>query len=508
MQIREKMRVRNRFSCALLLVLLAWGVSLRLHHLDHRSMWVDELFTLAIAQYHPFVPEQGQPLFRRIQVMQITDDDSFLTAKAAEQSPPLNDLLEKATITWFGATELAARLPAAFFACLLLIWFGGFALRHPDPAIRYVLRWCVFLLALHPALILYAQEGRAYSAGASLLGMAGLLWMLRWRSGWQHWRPPGWVEIALFGLASYSHYNATLLAALLLVPDGLMAIRQRSLQGFIRLGFLAAVVCSWLFLNAHTILYTSEGGVAWADAKPWDQVIWNAIQDALAILHPYWLVIAAVLLVLLIAVKNIRLNANNYLSRTTELWLCILAGLTLVYLLLAGKVAATAGMAHPRFFIFVVPFVIVMIALLLAEIRHRFAILTLALLFVACSGQSMRLQESTNNDDFRSMTTTAIQGIDAGTVFLYPLAPLRDVYRVSLHRYLGVDPIQQMTGITEAQDAAQICRQLKGKEHVVALGHAWGQSLVDAVYTICGQQWPSRTVDRFHQTFTEHWRVK
>jgi hypothetical protein len=502
------MKLAVRLSGVFLIAILACGIGLRLHHLDKRSMWVDELFTLAIAKYHPLVPEAGQPLYRRIQVMQIRDGDSFLTAKAAEQSPPLNDLLEKATVNWFGATEFAARLPAAVFACLLLVWFAGFAWRHPDPSVRRVLRWSLYLLALHPALVLYAQEGRAYSAGVSLLGMGGLLWMLRWRAGWRHWHPPGWVEIALFSLACYAHYNAALLVALLLVPDTVMTIRQRALQGWARLGTLTLVVCVWLLLNAHTILYTSKGGVGWGDSKPLDQLIWNATQDAAAILHPYWLILAALLLVFLIGAKNWKTRAHDYLSSATAQKLCSLAVLTVIYLVLAGKVAATAGMAHPRFFIFVVPFVTVMFATLLAEIRQDWAIFSLALLIAACASPSMRLENSSNTDDFRSMTIAAVRGSDGNTEFLYPLSPLRDVYRVSLHRYLGVDPIRRMTEIAVEQDAGQVCERLKGKGQVVALGHAWGQPLVDAVYKTCGQQWPSRTIERFHNTFTEHWRVK
>ncbi len=115
------MSLRRRWLAGLLGVLVAFGVGLRLHHLDEKSLWADELFTLAIAKYYPFLPEEGQPLYRRISVLQIGDGDTYLTAKAAEQSPPLNDLLEKITVTWLGTTEFAARLPAvvarAFCCC-------------------------------------------------------------------------------------------------------------------------------------------------------------------------------------------------------------------------------------------------------------------------------------------------------------------------------------------------------------------------------------------------------
>jgi len=101
---------------ALVTSLLFLGIGLRVHQLDQRSLWVDELFTLAIAQYHPFLPEEGHPFFRRVQVKDIADGDTFLTAKAAEQSPPLYDLLEKATVNRLKSIESTARLPASVAA--------------------------------------------------------------------------------------------------------------------------------------------------------------------------------------------------------------------------------------------------------------------------------------------------------------------------------------------------------------------------------------------------------
>ena len=107
------MSLSGRWLVGLLGVLLAVGVGLRFHHIDEQSLWADELFTLAIAKYHPFLPAAGQPLYRQITVQQIGDGDTFLTAKASEQSPPLNDFLEKIPVSLLGTTEFAARLPAA-----------------------------------------------------------------------------------------------------------------------------------------------------------------------------------------------------------------------------------------------------------------------------------------------------------------------------------------------------------------------------------------------------------
>ena len=208
------MSLPRQWLAGLLALLVTLVVGLRFHDLGEKSLWADELFTLAIAKYYPLLPEEGQPMYRRMSLLQIGDGDTFLTAKASEQSPPLNDLLEKVTVQWLGTTEFAARLPAVLARCILLLWYAGFAWRHPDSGVRRVLLWSVFFLTFYPFLILYSQEGRAYSVGVSTLGMAGLLWMLRWRNGGRWWSPPGWAEIALFALACYSHYNAAVLVVL------------------------------------------------------------------------------------------------------------------------------------------------------------------------------------------------------------------------------------------------------------------------------------------------------
>lgn len=94
----SRLSLSVRWFGVLLGLLVTVGVGLRFHDLDQRSLWADELFTLSIAQYHPILPEAGQFWFRRIQLLQIGDGDTFWTAKAADQSPPLNELLQKATV--------------------------------------------------------------------------------------------------------------------------------------------------------------------------------------------------------------------------------------------------------------------------------------------------------------------------------------------------------------------------------------------------------------------------
>lgn len=488
---------------SILLPLLLIGVGLRVHNLDEKSLWADELFTLALAHYNPMLPEQGQPLYRRTDVRQIGDSDTFLTAKAAEQSPPLNDLLEKATVNWLGATELAARLPAALSACALLIWFAGFAWRHPDPYVRRVLRWSLLVLAFYPALIEYAKDGRPYSVGVSAMGMAGLLWMLRWRDGWRAWQPPGWTEVGLFALACYSHYNAAMLVMLLLSGDVVMAIKVKSRQAFARLLVLSLIFSIWLALSAHTIFFTYNGGVAWGHATAWQHTLMT-LNYAPRVMHPFWLALASVVL---LAVILVRLRQHQPLwNAKGALRLWVLAGLTLLYVVFAGLIAAKVSMAHPRYYIFILPFVAVMMGLILAELRQHWLIMGSALVLVALTAPSLRPDPLIENEDFRAMTLYGVHASDGDTIFLYPWLPNRNMYRVYLERFLGKDPLSRMVGVSSLQDAVSVCAQLKDSTNVVAMGHASGKDRIDEIYAACGARWPQRSHVQFEETFAEHWR--
>lgn len=487
----------------LMLSMILWGSVLRLNNLDQKSLWVDELFTLAIAQYQPLLPKDGQPLYRQIQVVDIGNDDSFLTAKAAEQSPPLYDLLVKATLHLPVNMELSSRLPAALSSCLLLFWFAAFAWRHPDPRVRRVLRWATVLVALNPALVLYAQEGRAYGLGTSLVGMGGLLWALRWRHGWREWQPPSWLEIALFTLACYSHYNAALLVAMLLLADASMATIARSTTAWIRLLTLGALFSVWLALNAHAIFFTAQGGVAWSAQSLLDSGE-QVRRDMLAALHLPWLVVAFGLALCLMGIR-LRQGKLNFRGEAA-VRLGVLASLVMLYLLLATGVVAKAGMGHPRYYIFIIPFVSILMALLLSEFRERWQAAVALVLTVVLAGPTSDLVGRQGSDDFRSMSWAASRGSTDNTLFLYPWQPNRNYYRLYLQRFLGHDPLANMVAVSFEAHAEEVCQRLIGRGHIVALGHESGRAVIDAVYAKCGKNWPMRDEKDFHQTFTEHWR--
>lgn len=495
--------VIKRWVLFSLILMTFVGSELRLSHLEKQSLWEDELITLSIAA-HPWTTNGDVPLFERKQIFHIADGDSFLTAKAAEQSPPLNDLLEKITVNFFGTTELGARLPAAISACVLLLWFAWFAWRHPDEKVRRNLAWTLLLLALYPILLTYAKEGRAYSLGTTLVGMGGLLWVLRWRNGVVQWRPPGWTEIILFTLACYTHYNAAILVALLLSPDAIVATQRRSKVAWLRLVGLGGMFSVWLALNAHTILFTAEGSVGWDNTNGWGRV-WQSLSFSNIALHGQFLALAFV--AGLILIYNRKRLQDLGTARQLLVQMLALTALTLAYLTLASLVVWRAGMAHPRYYIFVVPLVAIGLGRVFSEVRSRWlsAMLVCGVFFVAWP--TLMGIDDMPKADFRSMSKDAVKHFDANTRFLFPWEPNRPMYRIYLEGLLGQDPTPLMVGISEESQISRKCAELSAFKHIAVIGHESGRKLTDALYAQCGSNWPNREVSNFFITYSEHWRI-
>jgi hypothetical protein len=477
---------------------------MRFHHIGNKSFWADELFTMRMALYHPLFPQDGQPWFRRINVNEISDGDSFLTAKAGEQSPPLQDLLEKATVQWMGPTELAARLPGAVASCLLLVWFAWFALKSKDPGTRRILSWSLLFLVLSPSLVVYAQDARAYSLGASLLGMAGLLWMMRWRQGWRQWVAPGWGEIALFTLASYTHYNAALLVVLMLGSDAAMATINRSWLAWRRLLVVGVLFGLWLIANAHTILFTTEGGVAWGQRSTREFVL-QAVIDATAALFEPWLALGIILGWSFFFFRLLRRPKDALSAESSAIF--VLGGLIVVYIALAATVAAKAGMAHPRYYLFIVPIFAVTMGILFAKLQNKYVMLCAVIAVSAVSARTMHNPALYPYEEFRGMTEMAVAGTDNDTVFLYPWAPNSEMYRIYLDRLRGIDSRANMVGISVPDEVPLVCQKLKNAKHVAVVAHDSGHVRINEVYAACGSNWPVRESKNFHNTFSEHWHA-
>lgn len=184
----------------LALLALLVGFAIRLLHLGHDSFWIDEILTA-------YVTRTGAP--------------GWLAE--AHVHPPFYYMLVTAMAFLFGEGEFFLRLPSLWAGVLgiaLLLQLGR-TLQLP-----WVGFWAAVLLVVSPFHLKYAQEARQY---ALLLAVSLLTYILLLRAC----RQGGWPVWLGYGLATavnlYTHYGAFLVLgtqAVLLAAWGVIQLRN------------------------------------------------------------------------------------------------------------------------------------------------------------------------------------------------------------------------------------------------------------------------------------------
>lgn len=185
---------------AAILVLAAW---LRLSGLTAQSLWWDEVVTWQQARLP--LPE-------------------MLTATAADNYPPLYNLLARLAMDVFGETELALRLPSALlgiFDILAIYWVG----RQVGGRLTGLL--AALLLTLSPFHLWYSGEARMYAllACSATLFASTMLSLMR---------APRWPMLMASVLAAtallYSHPYGAITWLAICLGTGIVVLAARQLR--------------------------------------------------------------------------------------------------------------------------------------------------------------------------------------------------------------------------------------------------------------------------------------
>jgi len=162
--------------------LFALAIALRLLLLGDEDLWYDEAVS---------VDQAGQPTFGGV-----------LAATAADNYPPLHNLLMHVWMGLFGASPVSVRLPSVFFS-LIALWLANRILRRLFGARPALI--ATALLAVGPTQIQYAQEMRMYALFLFLT-----LWstwcLVRWLEAPTTRRLVGYGVVSAF--LCYSHLYA------------------------------------------------------------------------------------------------------------------------------------------------------------------------------------------------------------------------------------------------------------------------------------------------------------
>lgn len=243
-----------RRETAIALGLLTLGLVLRGLDLGHESLWFDECFTLDQAHRATFA--------------------EVVKATAADNYPPLHNLLVHAWIALFGEGREALRWSSALLSSGAIWVGGGLARELYGPRARLI---AMALLATLPEQVRYGQMLRMYAL-FSLLALASTWCLARWLARPTHRRLTLWVVIT--AAACWTHYYAGFLvigqaAAVLTSPR---RSRPPMLPWLVAQGAVLALFSPWLpvmferfqALDGHFwIQRPGVGGLAHAVSESW-----------------------------------------------------------------------------------------------------------------------------------------------------------------------------------------------------------------------------------------------
>lgn len=209
-------------STALMVGILVLALALRLHHLDHQNLWLDEALTWWDARLPTYW------LLRR---------------SALNVHPPGIFLMMKLWTHLFGSTAAILRFPF-LLSSLLVIWLAFILARSMLPPPMAVL--AAALLALSPHQIYFAQEARMYALVTALTLGAVICYIRLPEKASANWRyRVGFV--LLFIAALHTHYFAVL---------ALAAVNAHFFFHDMRLGRSpqSMNVREWIWLNVSVVL--------------------------------------------------------------------------------------------------------------------------------------------------------------------------------------------------------------------------------------------------------------
>lgn len=269
----------SRALAATVALLIGLGVFFRLHGLDQKVFWHDEVYTKIFAAGYQSRDWQATLFTGEVidvevlQGFQRHDPHKGLAdtvrglAQDEPQHPPAYYLLARLWVSWFGDSVATLRLLSALLGLLALPAMGWFA--HELFGSRRVAWTAVVLLAVSPFFVLYAQEAREYVlwGGLTLAANAQLLRAIRRTEARSRKWALDWGTFAL--LTALSLYTAFSAAAVIFGQVLTICLRERMHLTRVSLSAAGAMgVAALLFLPWAVVLYARleafEASMAWS----------------------------------------------------------------------------------------------------------------------------------------------------------------------------------------------------------------------------------------------------
>lgn len=502
------------WSALILLILLVASLP-RLHGLGDQSLWEDELFSADITLNRTLLPRHGVPFFERINLREVGSDESFWTIKAADQSPPFYELLSKVSVVFLGDGETSIRAVSAIAALVFLAWLGWRACKHRGTTLGMVYLSTLAMCAASGFMTFYAREARAYSLGAALAGMMAVLFLERALRGWRQAPLPGWPETGLLVAAAMTHYNLTVLSALILAAYSAEAWRRRDWPALLRMSLVPLALLAWLALSYHSFLLASQGYFGWVKLG-YGEAFWVGLRgigrDALG-----WPTTAVVIMALITAVlftMHPRLRGQAESSDAAavprEKWMNATLALFLLaasYFMAVTLIMKESGIFHLRHYLFLLPIIHVLIAIAISRIWKNMHWLGWLFLIAGTLTQWPRLEyyQSIQRSDYRAAASIAFDHLSDGDVVLtsFMLNPSGHEYYLKRKtpKKLIRQPYHGLGQLT------QVCEAVRGRPRFAFIRIHTLSELSDGLKQACGGEYQIRRFESY-RIDTEIWEQR
>ena len=389
-----------------LIGILLVGAFLRLHQLEYKSLWVDEILQVQAAR-------AGIEGVLR------------LGAHAAAGAPPL-DLLITALVIPLGTNEFILRFPAAAWGCVTIAL--TFAVAMQSTRDRRIGLAAAFLVALAPLLVRFSQEVRFYS----LPIMLGLLAAYTFEKSW---RAPSMRRWALFAIVlscgALAFYFLLLVAVGLIggkIFESFVLTRVRRIERSRWLGFSAALIAAVaaLFFWMASLGLTGPGDFSFTFPL-WTELIGETVTSGHigGVAH-----LLAVRVLGMIALPLFALLGVVRSLRARQAW-----GITFGLIVVIGVIGVLAADAMFSYFftvrqlLFVVPFYLILVAagiVFLSELLFQkravpvaSSIAVLVAVIAIIFGLSLRAYYDWPKEDWRS-AARLLENARAQNIFTEP----------------------------------------------------------------------------------------
>ncbi len=337
------------------------SVILRYWNLSAIALWHDEAFSVLMPEY---------PV------------SEMLARLALDVHPPLYYLLYYGWKEIFGNTVFDLRMFSVFFGILGLI--GIYLLVRKTFEDNKLALWAIFLSAVNPFLILYAQEGRMYALGLFLAIFANyfLIKAIR-RKQISDW----FFFIVFASAATYTHYYLlfSVFAMMLFIAYKAVADReQRSyfIRSFLTSGaFLVLLYLPWLRQFFDQLSQVQEN--YWIP----EMTLWSVPNTLINLLtggvvsigeSNWWLGVIFIGLILFLFIRGL-----GYLKkRSTEGMVLIILNF-LTPFILAILLSFKQSLYLDRYFIFIVPFYLIVLTAGIYSLKPKNLRRAIMLIFAA-----------------------------------------------------------------------------------------------------------------------------